>query len=96
MNKKRYLLIDGIRGIAILNMIAFHFLYDLNEIIGAAGYMLDIHPGIGICLEDKQKNSCKTGDIFKYLWICDYAGDSNRYSGRSGLVWNPEFYGIHT
>ena len=65
MNKKRYLLIDGIRGIAILNMIAFHFLYDLNEIIGAAGYMLDIHPGIGICLEDKQKNSCKTGDIFR-------------------------------
>ena len=31
-NKKRYLLIDGIRGIAILNMIAFHFLYDLNEV----------------------------------------------------------------
>lgn len=61
----------------------------------AADYLLDIHSGIRICLEDEQKNSCKTGDIFEYLWICDYAGDSNRYSGRSGLVWNPEFYGIH-
>ena len=30
--QKRYLLIDGIRGLAIVNMVAFHFLYDVNEI----------------------------------------------------------------
>ena len=25
--QKRYLLIDGIRGLAIVNMVAFHFLF---------------------------------------------------------------------
>ena len=27
--KKRYLLIDGIRGLAIVNMVAYHFSYDV-------------------------------------------------------------------
>lgn len=30
----RYLLIDGLRGIAIINMIIFHFLFDVYEIYG--------------------------------------------------------------
>lgn len=34
MKKERYLLIDGIRGLAVLQMIVFHFLYDRNEIFG--------------------------------------------------------------
>ena len=31
---KRYLLIDGFRGAAIISMIIFHFLYDVNEVYG--------------------------------------------------------------
>lgn len=31
---KRYLLIDGFRGIAVINMIIFHFFYDVNEVFG--------------------------------------------------------------
>ncbi|MGN0317870.1 MAG: heparan-alpha-glucosaminide N-acetyltransferase [Candidatus Fimousia sp.] len=31
---KRYLLIDGFRGVAIISMIIFHFLYDVNEVFG--------------------------------------------------------------
>ena len=27
--EKRYFLIDGIRGAAIINMVLFHFLYDI-------------------------------------------------------------------
>ena len=27
--KKRYCLVDGIRGVAIVNMAVFHFLYDV-------------------------------------------------------------------
>jgi len=27
--KKRYYLVDGIRGVAIVNMVVFHFLYDV-------------------------------------------------------------------
>ena len=31
---KRYLLIDGFRGLAIISMVIFHFLYDVNEVFG--------------------------------------------------------------
>lgn len=31
---KRYLLVDGIRGLAIMNMVIFHFLYDVYMIYG--------------------------------------------------------------
>ncbi|MCI8466193.1 MAG: DUF1624 domain-containing protein [Lachnospiraceae bacterium] len=34
MKKKRYLLVDGIRGLAIVNMVAFHFLYDVYVVFG--------------------------------------------------------------
>lgn len=30
----RYHLIDALRGLALLNMIAYHFLYDMNEVFG--------------------------------------------------------------
>lgn len=33
-NKKRYLLVDGFRGVSIISMVIFHFLYDVNEIFG--------------------------------------------------------------
>lgn len=36
--KKRYYLIDSIRGFALLNMIAFHLLYDIFEIYGQGGF----------------------------------------------------------
>lgn len=32
--KNRYLLLDGIRGIAIVNMVLYHFLYDVFELYG--------------------------------------------------------------
>ena len=32
--KKRYELIDGIRGLAMVNMVIFHFLYDVFIIYG--------------------------------------------------------------
>lgn len=31
---KRYLLVDGIRGLAVVNMVAFHFLYDVYIVYG--------------------------------------------------------------
>ena len=31
---KRYLLVDGFRGLAIISMVIFHFLYDVNEVFG--------------------------------------------------------------
>lgn len=34
MSEKRYLLVDGIRGLAIINMVLFHFLYDVNIVYG--------------------------------------------------------------
>ena len=34
MDKKRYLLIDGIRGLAITNMVILHFLYDVHIVYG--------------------------------------------------------------
>lgn len=34
MDKKRYLLIDGIRGLAITNMVILHFLYDVYIVYG--------------------------------------------------------------
>lgn len=30
----RYLLVDGIRGLAIVNMVVFHFLYDVYVVSG--------------------------------------------------------------
>lgn len=32
--QKRYLLVDGLRGAAIISMVFFHFLYDVNEVFG--------------------------------------------------------------
>ena len=32
--KKRYYLVDGIRGVAIVNMAVFHFLYDVFIVYG--------------------------------------------------------------
>ena len=32
--KKRYCLVDGIRGVAIVNMAVFHFLYDVFIVYG--------------------------------------------------------------
>lgn len=32
--KERYLLVDGIRGFAIVNMVLFHFLYDVTMVYG--------------------------------------------------------------
>ena len=32
--KKRFYLIDGIRGLAIVNMVLFHFLYDVFILYG--------------------------------------------------------------
>ena len=32
--KKRYYLVDGIRGVAIVNMVVFHFLYDVFIVYG--------------------------------------------------------------
>ncbi|MDE6968633.1 MAG: DUF1624 domain-containing protein, partial [Eubacterium sp.] len=32
--KKRYYLVDGIRGTAIVNMVVFHFLYDVFIVYG--------------------------------------------------------------
>ena len=34
MDKRRYLLIDGIRGLAITNMVILHFLYDVHIVYG--------------------------------------------------------------
>lgn len=34
MEKKRYRLFDSIRGLAVVNMVIFHFLYDVNIIYG--------------------------------------------------------------
>ncbi len=34
VEKKRYAILDSYRGFVVLNMIAFHFLYDLNMIFG--------------------------------------------------------------
>lgn len=34
MDKERYLLIDGIRGLAIANMVILHFLYDVHIVYG--------------------------------------------------------------
>ena len=34
MGKKRYHLIDALRGLALLNMLGMHFLYDVNVVFG--------------------------------------------------------------
>ena len=34
MEKERYLLIDGIRGLAVVNMVAYHFSYDVFVVFG--------------------------------------------------------------
>lgn len=34
MREKRYALVDGIRGLAVVNMVLFHFLYDVYMICG--------------------------------------------------------------
>lgn len=37
-DSKRHLFIDGLRGLAIINMVAFHFLYDVNVVYGQDPY----------------------------------------------------------
>ena len=34
MREKRFALIDALRGLALLNMLAMHFLYDVNVVFG--------------------------------------------------------------
>ena len=34
VEKKRYHLIDALRGLALANMVAMHFLYDVNVVYG--------------------------------------------------------------
>ena len=34
MDEKRYLLVDGVRGLALIQMVVFHFLYDVYIIYG--------------------------------------------------------------
>lgn len=41
--KKRYCLIDSIRGFALLNMILFHLLYDIFEIYGQGGWAMNTY-----------------------------------------------------
>lgn len=34
---RRYHLIDALRGLALMNMLAYHFLYDVNVVYGQIG-----------------------------------------------------------
>jgi uncharacterized membrane protein len=47
MSGARYRMIDSLRGLALLNMLAFHFAYDVN-VIYSANYLWPTFPGIVI------------------------------------------------
>lgn len=46
LEQTRYAVIDGLRGFAILNMIAFHAVWDLVNLYGVNWQWLDARPGV--------------------------------------------------
>lgn len=63
--RTRYCLIDGIRGIAIINMVLFHFLYDVYIVYGKYPEWYGL-PGIHIW----QQTICRTFIFISgFVWV---------------------------
>lgn len=81
--QKRYLLIDGIRGLAIVNMVLFHFLYDVNEIRSRNSHWYE-ETGIHIW----QQTICWT-----FIMVSGFVWESGKESAvRRGVILN--MYGM--
>ena len=96
--KKRYELIDGIRGLAMVNMVIFHFLYDVfiiyeeiragmagREPSVAAGDLLDIYSGIRVFLAFWKKEQYSPGNFPESLRSCDHSGDRLAVPGQAAI-----------
>lgn len=81
-DKKHYYLIDGLRGLAIINMVLFHFLYDVNVVYGNSPYWFR-QPLIHIW----QQCIC-----FSFILIAGISFHFSRSNMKRGFLLN--FYGI--
>lgn len=104
--KKRFYLIDGIRGLAIVNMVLFHFLYDVFILYGrqpdwyartgtlflAAGDLLDLYSDFRYGLAAGTEGEPETGPSPEFLGAGDLGGHLRCGTPGSCLVRHPEFY----
>ena len=81
-DRKHYYLIDGIRGFAILNMVLFHFLYDVNIVYGKCPHWYT-YPTVHIW----QQFIC-----FSFIFISGISFHFSHRNLKRGLLLN--FYGI--
>lgn len=103
MKKERYHLLDGIRGIALLSIIAYHGMYDLVELYGVPadwfwktpGYLWQqgscyIYLGVRILLEIWQ---CAISKRWYYLFVgaCHYSSNHTCCTIAAGAFWDSDF-----
>ncbi len=106
--KIRYYFVDGIRGVAIINMVIFHFLYDVYIVYEKSPTWYSL-PAIhiwqqAICCTfifisgfvwvwGKEKN-LRRGIIFNLFGAADFNYYISSRSSANNLVWNIKFYGV--
>ncbi len=78
--KKRYCLIDGIRGFAVVNMVVFHFLYDVFIVYWEEPVLVWTSCNPHLAADDMP-------DLYFYFWICMEVGD-----GGKSVAWSAVQY----
>lgn len=77
-SQNRYFLVDAVRGLAVLNMLAYHFLYDLFEVYGLKENWIGTLPAI-----IWQRAICVT-----FIIVSGISVNFSRHAYRRGIIVN--------